>query len=58
MVEFKIETNNKVVNVRSTKGIEDECSLSLITFPTIGWLEELRAPYAIDEQLQSLISKL
>lgn len=51
VIEYKKEANNRVVDALSRKGKEDEGSLMLITFPTVDWIDDLRATYATDEQL-------
>lgn len=40
------------------KGTEEECSLSLITFTVVNWIEEFKETYKKDEQLQGLITQV
>lgn len=51
-----VETN--VTNTLSRKDGEEESSLSLISFPTMDWVDELKLVYANDEQIQELITQL
>jgi hypothetical protein len=58
VVEYKKKVENRVANALSQKdGWEEEVSLSLLTIPIAGWVEELKQQYSVDEMLQQLLDK-
>lgn len=58
IVKYKKGAENRVVDALSRKGKEEEGTLMLITFPTVDWIEKLKATYAIDQQIHTLNSLL
>jgi hypothetical protein len=58
IVEYKKGAENRVADALSRKeGWEDELSLSLLSIPTVGWIEDLKQQYVEDVELQQLLDK-
>lgn len=57
LVEYKRGTENRVDDALSQNEVEEKCSFSLISFPTMSQMEELRAAYEHDEKLHKLLSQ-
>lgn len=48
---------NRVTDTFSMRGTEEECSMSLITFPTMDWVKELKVVYKENELLQNITTQ-
>jgi hypothetical protein len=58
VVEYKKSVENRVADALSRKeGWEEEVTLSLLTIPIAGWVEQLKQQYLEDEILQQLLDR-
>lgn len=57
LVEYKKGSENKAVDALSRKDIEMEGRLMLLTFPSIGWVEELKVVCTQDDHNQGLVQQ-
>lgn len=53
VVEYKKGVENRVADALSRREfVEEEISLSLLSIPTLSWLDDLKAQYSVDAKLQ------
>jgi hypothetical protein len=57
-VEFKKGEDNRIADALSRReGWEEEVALSLLSIPTLNWIEKLKEQYQKDEKLKSLLAR-
>jgi len=59
LVEYKRGQDNKVADALSRRNeeVELEISLSVVSYPTLEWLMELKNSYLFDSQMQELLQR-
>jgi hypothetical protein len=59
LVEYKRRQDNKVADALSRRNeeVKLEITLSVVSYPTLEWLMELKNSYLFDSQMQELLQR-